>query len=35
MSQKFRIKDKGYINRDKLINFKFNGKNYTGYEEIL
>ena len=32
MSQKFRIKDKGYINRDKLINFKFNGKNYTGYE---
>ncbi len=32
MSQDFRIKEKGYINRNKLINFKFNGKNYTGYE---
>ena len=32
MSQEFRIKEKGYINRNKLINFKFNGKNYTGYE---
>ena len=32
MSQEFRIKNKGFINRDKLINFKFNGKNYTGYE---
>ncbi len=32
MSQKFRIKDKGYINRNKIINFKFNGKSFTGYE---
>ncbi len=32
MSQNFRIKEKGYINRNKLINFRFNGKNYTGYE---
>ncbi len=32
MSQQFRIKEKGYINRNKTINFKFNGKNYTGYE---
>ncbi len=32
MSQEFRIKEKGYINKNKLINFKFNGKNYTGYE---
>ena len=32
MSQAYRIKDKGYINRKKLINFKFNGKNYTGFE---
>ncbi len=32
MSQEFRIKEKGYINRNKLINFKFNGKKYTGYE---
>ena len=32
MSQNFRIKDKGFINRNKLINFSFNGKEYTGYE---
>ncbi len=32
MSQEFRIKEKGYINRNKIINFRFNGKNYTGYE---
>ena len=32
MSQDFRVKEKGYINRNKIINFKFNGKNYTGYE---
>ena len=32
MSQEFRIKDKGYINRNKIINFKFNGKSFTGYE---
>ena len=32
MSQQFRIKDKGYINRNKLINFQFNGKNFTVYE---
>ena len=32
MSQQFRIKDKGYINRNKLINFQFNGKKFTGYE---
>ncbi len=32
MSQKHRLKDKGYINRNKIINFKFNGKSYTGYE---
>ena len=32
MSQQFRIKDKGYINRNKLINFQLNGKKFTGYE---
>ena len=32
MSQKYRLKGKGYINRNKIINFKFNGKSYTGYE---
>ena len=28
MSQKFRLDKTGYINRDKKISFKFNGKNY-------
>ena len=32
MSQKFRLDKVGYINRDKKISFKFNGKKYFGYE---
>jgi len=32
MSQKFRLDKVGYINRDKKILFKFNGKKYFGYE---
>ncbi|MAJ65842.1 MAG: sarcosine oxidase subunit alpha family protein [Candidatus Pelagibacter sp.] len=32
MSQKFRLEKAGYINRDKEISFKFNGKKYFGYE---
>jgi len=32
MSQKFRLDKAGYINRDKKISFKFNGKKYFGYE---
>ena len=32
MSQKFRLNKIGYINRDKKISFKFNGKRYFGYE---
>ena len=32
MTQKHRLDKEGYINRKKLINFKFNGKNYTGFE---
>jgi sarcosine oxidase, subunit alpha len=32
MSQKFRLNKTGYINRDKEISFKFNGKKYFGYE---
>ena len=32
MTQKFRLKKGGYINRNKKISFKFNGKNYSGYE---
>jgi len=32
MSQDFRLQDTGLINRDKKIKFKFNGKNYFGYE---
>jgi sarcosine oxidase, subunit alpha len=32
MSQKFRLDKVGYINRDKKISFKFNGKKYYGYE---
>ena len=32
MSQKFRLDKAGYINRDKKISFKFNGKKYLGYE---
>ena len=32
MSQSFRLEDAGLINRDKKISFKFNGKNYQGYE---
>ena len=32
MSQKFRLSKGGYINRDKKISFKFNGKKYFGYE---
>jgi len=32
MSQNFRLDKAGYINRDKKISFKFNGKKYFGYE---
>jgi len=32
MSQKFRLNKAGYINRDKKISFKFNGKKYFGYK---
>ena len=32
MSQNFRLDKGGLINRDKKISFKFNGKNYFGYE---
>ena len=32
MSQKFRLDKAGYINRDKKISFKFNGKKYFGYK---
>ncbi len=32
MSQNFRLKNIGLINRDKKISFKFNGKSYFGYE---
>jgi len=32
MPQKFRLNKVGYINRDKKISFKFNGKKYFGYK---
>jgi NADPH-dependent 2,4-dienoyl-CoA reductase/sulfur reductase-like enzyme len=32
MSQNFRLNTGGLINRDKAIEFKFNGKKYIGYE---
>ena len=32
MSQSHRLKNEGFINRDKEIIFKFNGKKYVGYE---
>ena len=32
MTQSFRLESGGLINRDKKISFKFNGKNYFGYE---
>ena len=32
MTQSFRLESGGLINRDKKISFKFNGKNYYGYE---
>ena len=32
MSQNFRLDKIGYINRDKKISFRFNGKKYFGYE---
>ncbi len=32
MKQKFRLDKAGYINRDKKISFKFNGKQYFGFE---
>jgi len=32
MPQEFRLDNVGLINRDKKISFKFNGKNYFGYE---
>ena len=32
MTQSFRLESGGLINRDKKISFKFNGKNYYGYD---
>ena len=32
MSQKYRLDKGGYIERDKKISFKFNGKKYFGYQ---
>ena len=32
MSQRFRLENTGLIDRSKKISFKFNGKNYQGYE---
>ena len=32
MTQNFRLNNVGYINRDKKISFKFNGKKYFGYK---
>ena len=32
MSQTYRLNNVGYINRDKKISFKFNGKQYFGYK---
>ena len=32
MSQIYRLNNVGYINRDKKISFKFNGKRYFGYK---
>ena len=32
MTQTFRLENVGLINRDKKLSFKFNGKNYYGYE---
>jgi len=32
MTQQYRLNKIGYINRDKKISFKFNGKKYFGYE---
>ena len=32
MDQSFRLSDIGLINRNKKLSFKFNGKNYYGYE---
>jgi sarcosine oxidase subunit alpha len=30
-SQRNRVKDSGYINRDRKVRFRFNGRDYTGY----
>ena len=32
MTNSYRLENVGFINRDKKISFKFNGKNYFGYE---
>ena len=32
MSQKYRLDKAGYINREKKISFRFNGRKYFGYE---
>ena len=32
MTQNFRLESGGLIDRSKKISFKFNGKNYFGYE---
>ena len=32
MTEKYRLDKVGYINRDKKISFKFNGKKYLGYQ---
>ena len=32
MTQSFRLENIGLIDRNKKLSFKFNGKNYYGYE---
>ena len=32
MTQSFRLENIGLVNRNKKLSFKFNGKNYYGYE---
>ena len=32
MPQEYRLNEGGFINRDKTISFKFNGKQYFGYQ---
>ena len=35
MSQIYRLNNVGYINRNKKISFRFNGKRYFGYEGVM